>query len=156
MSSDVDFFDKRWQTFFSTCLNLTPTKKLKNKRDLTQIARPNFAHSLKAANLFSRLKPMIRGQCIYNLHHFLASNQKTLLTKLPRLALSLEFSKLGLAISLIQTLTLERGGCSAQLRKGLPVLLSPREKLLQCTALKACQFFCHQGKAAAVQCTALY
>ena len=66
-----------------------------------------------------------------NLHHFLASNQKTLLTKLPRLALSLEFSKLGLAISLIQTLTLERGGCSAELRQGLPVLLSPRQKLLQ-------------------------
>ena len=102
-----------------------PTKKLKNKRDLTQIAKPNSALPLKAANLFSRLKPMIKGQYIYNLHHFLASNQKTLLTKLPRLALSLEFSKLGLAISLIQTLTLERGGCSAQLRQGLPVLLSP-------------------------------
>ena len=61
MSSDLDFFDKRWQTFFSTCLNFPPTTKLKNKRDLTQIAKPNFAHSLKAANLFSRLKPMIKG-----------------------------------------------------------------------------------------------
>ena len=61
MSSHVDFSDKRWQTFFSTCLNFPPTKKLKNKRDLTQTAKPNFAHSLKAANLFSRPKPMIKG-----------------------------------------------------------------------------------------------
>ena len=57
MSSHVDFSDKRWQT----CLNFPTTRKLKNKRDLTQIAKPNFAHSLKAANLFSRLKPMIKG-----------------------------------------------------------------------------------------------
>ena len=61
MSSNVDFSDKRWQTFFSTCLNFPPNKKLKNKRDLTQTAKPNFAHSLKAANLFSRPKPMIKG-----------------------------------------------------------------------------------------------
>ena len=35
MSSDVDFSDKRWQTFSSTCLKFPPTKMLKNKRDLT-------------------------------------------------------------------------------------------------------------------------
>ena len=41
---------------------LKNTKKkwqLKNKRDLTQIAKPNSAHSLKAANLFSRLKGIV-------------------------------------------------------------------------------------------------
>ena len=53
MSSNVDFFDKRWQTFFSTCLNFPATKKLKNKRDLTQIAKPNLENSKERANLGS-------------------------------------------------------------------------------------------------------
>ena len=39
--------------------SIAETLKLKNKRDLTQIAKPNLAHSLKAANLFSRLKGIV-------------------------------------------------------------------------------------------------
>ena len=38
-----------------------------------------------------------------------------------------------LKLALGSMLALVRGGCSAQLRKGLPVLLSPRQKL-HCTA----------------------